>query len=212
MRYRTIIFDFDGTLADTENAMRESLNAVAKGFGFAPISEMEKEVLRRMNAREFLTGRLGIPVWNIFKTAFLVYKARKEFNSRSADIQLFPGISDLLRKFRAAGYQIGVVSTNSVSVIRGVLGDSNGDVDFIRKGSLLFGKSFALRRTLWWYGLSRHSVVYVGDEVRDARSCRTVGIPMIGVGWGLNDVHTLCKEGVDAAVSQEELRKKVMAE
>src|SRR3989344_2385250 len=118
MRYFTILFDFDGTLADTESVMRESLNAIAKKSGFLPISETENETLRGMNAREFLTTRLGISPWNIVKTIHLIRRTRREFIARAGGIRLFPGVADLLRQLKAAGFQVGIVSTNTVPVMK----------------------------------------------------------------------------------------------
>ena len=212
MRYRTVIFDFDGTLADTERAMQESLNALASEFGFSRIADEEKSVLRKMNAREFLTRRLGIPIWHLYKVLRLVRRGRREFATRSGEVRLFPRVPEMLRTLHVAGYRVGIVSTNTVTVMCGILGDSNADIDFLRSGSLLLGKSRALKRVLRQCGRDQSPVVYVGDEVRDAKTCRAVGIAMIGVGWGLNDAHTLRNEGIEVAETLEELSEKILAQ
>lgn len=210
MKYHTVIFDFDGTLADSGNTFFDVINALAPEFGFSPIVAEEIPELRKMGSREFLTVRLGIPLWNLYKVSRFIRRARGEFAAHAAGIRLFPDVPELLRKLRKIGYHIGVVSTNTVPVMRDILGDSNADIDFLRSGSLLLGKSYALRRVVRHIGSHRSEVLYVGDEVRDARTCRAVGIAMIGVGWGLNDRDTLREEGIEVAETWAELSEKIL--
>jgi phosphoglycolate phosphatase len=207
----TVLFDFDGTLADTEGSMRESLNSLAREFGFPPITDAEKVALRRMDAREFLSKRLGIPIWNSIKVRRLLRQAKRAFEMRADSVHLFPEASDLVRSLHENGCRVGIVSTNSDAVIRRVLGGLNADIDFIRTGSMLMGKSRPIRRILREYRLDPATVVYVSDEVRDAHLCRRVGIPMIGVAWGLNDSDALRAQGIDVALTWDDLKEKLTA-
>ena len=208
----TILFDFDGTLADTEDSMRESLNSLADEFGFRPIASTEKLVLGRMGAREFLSRRLGIPLWKSIKIRRLIRKARRSFATRVAGVRLFPGAAELVASLHAAGYRIGIVSTNTEAVIRRVLGELKDAIDFVRIGSVMIGKSRPIRRILREGHLDPAAVVYVSDEVRDADMCRRVGIPMIGVAWGLNDAESLRAHGVAVATTWADLQAKLAAQ
>lgn len=209
MKYNTVLFDFDGTLADTEDAMRESLNSISKRFGFRPVKKEERNILREMSTPDFLVARLRVPVWNILKTVLLIRAMQRAFNKHVDALKLFPGMADLIHSLHKEGYRVGIVSTNSVRNIRHVIGDLQSDIDCIQRGSVLFGKSRALKRIIRKYHLDRMSVLYIGDELRDAHLCRTLGIPMIGVGWGLNSAEALGREGIEVALTPEELRRRI---
>jgi phosphoglycolate phosphatase len=64
MRYRLIIFDFDGTLADSRDWMRGVFNGVARRYRFRTISEAEMEMLRGHDNRAILRY-LGVPGWKL---------------------------------------------------------------------------------------------------------------------------------------------------
>jgi phosphoglycolate phosphatase len=73
-----VLFDFDGTIADTEQLVLEATNALADEFGFEPIRPEEHPAIRAMGARERLVKRLGIPLWNVPKVRRIERRAREE--------------------------------------------------------------------------------------------------------------------------------------
>jgi phosphoglycolate phosphatase len=54
------------------------------------------------------------------------------------------------------------------------------------------------------YGLRADELLYVGDEVRDVNACRKVGIPIVGVSWGLNDHNALVEAEANYVVDTPE--------
>ena len=84
------------------------------------------------------------------------------------------------------------------------------EVDFVHAGSAVFGKARAIRSVLREHRVDISRVIYVGDELRDLEACRAVGIPMIGVGWGLNAPEALEARGAVVVVTQEELRANIL--
>lgn len=210
MKYEAVIFDFDGTLADTETLLRAVLNSLSDEFGFEPIAEHEMGVLRQMSARELLTKRLKIPAWNIWKAARLERRGKKVFVEQAAEIALFPGIADLLKRLREERVRTGIVSSNMSAIVERALLAEDAAVDFMVAGFSVFGKARALKKAIRRHAIDRRSCVYVGDELRDVEACRIAGLPMIGVGWGLNTPEALAKEGVDVVSSVQELREKLL--
>jgi phosphoglycolate phosphatase len=205
MKYEVVLFDFDGTLADSEQLSLDIMNALAPEFGYAPITPDEIPKLKRMSAWQLLDQRSGIPLWNFAKIRRLEKRVREEFQTRSKMIKLFPGISGLLRGLREAGYRIGVVSSNAENIVEHVLQGGGVKIDFIHAGSRFFGKARALRATLKEYSLHRSHVIYIGDELRDIDACRKVGVDMIAVGWGFNAPDALQSAGARVAATPEEL-------
>jgi phosphoglycolate phosphatase-like HAD superfamily hydrolase len=64
MRYRLVIFDFDGTLADSFPWFLRSIDSVADRFRFRRLREGDVELLRGHGAREIIRY-LGIPTWKL---------------------------------------------------------------------------------------------------------------------------------------------------
>lgn len=58
--------------------------------------------------------------------------------------------------------------------------------DFVDGGARILGKGRRLRSILQRYRLKPSEVFYVGDEMRDIRAARQVGMQSIAVTWGFN--------------------------
>ncbi len=199
MKYNVVLFDFDGTIADTQDVALNTLNALSREFGYEPISEKEFPTLRTYGARELLVKRLGIPLWNLWKIYRLEKRGRAEFRSRSAGVKAFPGISQLLIALRVDKYKVGIVTSNEAPIVRRVLKAASADIDILDTDSAVMSKSRAIKRTLRAHKLDPKRVVYVGDELRDVDACRKAGIDMIGVGWGYNGAEALKQAGTRVA-------------
>lgn len=205
MKHHTILFDFDGTLADTQGLALEILNTLAPEFGMRPITPDEVPALKQLSAWELLVKRSGIPVWNLWKLRRLERRIREEFLVRAGSVKLFPGIAGLLRKLDAAGLELGIVSSNSPAVVAGALEHAGVRVHFMHTGSRFFGKYYAIKAALREYSIGRAGTLYVGDELRDAEACKKMEIEMLGVGWGFNSPEALRASGVPVASTPEEL-------
>ena len=205
MKYRTVIFDFDGTLADSAALSLDIMNSLAPEFGFAPASDDELPQLKKMSARELLAKRIHIPLWNIPKLRRLERRVREKFAKRAGEIRVFDAIPEMMRSLFAAGLEIGVVSSNSQEIVGSVLGRADIETHFIHAGSRFFGKTRAIKSALEEYSVDRSHAIYVGDELRDLDACRKVGIDMIAVGWGFNAADALRSAGARVAATPQEL-------
>jgi len=179
----TLIFDFDGTLADTLASIIHIINNHAEELHIQPLSERDVDKLRGLSSREILRkydiSRLRLPS--------LMLRSQKELHERIHEVDLFPGIHDLVLALKAAGFRLGILTSNSGANVRKLLRARDLDVfDFIHSETRLFGKKRALRRLLRRQGLRRDEVIYVGDETRDIEACRSVPIPVISVSWGFH--------------------------
>ncbi|MEJ2259980.1 MAG: HAD hydrolase-like protein, partial [Nitrosopumilaceae archaeon] len=80
MQRPVVIFDFDGTIANTLDSIIEIMNNLSGDFGFRKIQGKDKEYLRGKRPREIL-NYLGI---SLFKLPFVIRKVRREINSHIA--------------------------------------------------------------------------------------------------------------------------------
>ena len=189
MRYALVVWDFDGTLADTLENVLQIFNEIAPGFGLAPITDAQ--TLRDTTPMEFLRTR-KIPLWKLPALRQAVVARQRE---AMAHIRLHPGIPDVLAQLGRKGCQMGIVSSNAEENIRICLRAHATEpwFEFIVGYPRLFGKQRMLRRIVRQRGLAPHTVLYVGDEVRDILAARDAGMDVAAVTWGANSPGLLAR-------------------
>ena len=74
MTLKVIVFDFDGTLADTYDAFIEIANSLSEEFGYKPVNEKEQENLKNLSARDLIKQS----EISVFKIPVLELSIRKE--------------------------------------------------------------------------------------------------------------------------------------
>jgi phosphoglycolate phosphatase len=180
---RTLIFDFDGTIADTLSAIIRNINEHAEEFKIRPLDAKDVEDLRGLSNAEIIK-KYKIP---LVKIPGLLIRSQKELHHRMHEVALFPGIRELVLELKARGVGLGILTSNSEENVRKLLRARGLDVfDFIHSESNLLGKNRALLHLLQKHALNRESVLYVGDEVRDIEACQKISVAIIAVTWGFH--------------------------
>jgi phosphoglycolate phosphatase len=175
-----MIFDFDGTLADSAGWFRSILPDLARRFGFRCPDEDELEVLRHKPPREVMRI-LKIPHWKLVLIAVHVRKRAAKADA----FPLFGGIPDVLRHLSAQGIRIAVVSSNAEVNVRRALGPQlSGLVSGWSCGAGMFGKARHFRDVLKKMKVAPGRALAVGDELRDIEAAREVGLKTAAVTWG----------------------------
>ena len=188
---KVIIFDFDGTLADTIDILLRITNRLSAEFGFKSATKEELAQLSNLNSWQILQYS-GI---SIFKFPLLIRRLKAELHSEISHIQLFPGIKEVLLELKKRGFQLGIITSNSRENVLGAL-EKNGLQDtftFIYSGST-FGKHKVINKWLRIENINPEKVVYVGDEIRDIDAAKKTGIKVIAVGWGFNSPQALAAQ------------------
>jgi HAD superfamily hydrolase (TIGR01549 family) len=188
---KVIIFDFDGTLADTIDILLSITNRLSAEFGFKSATKEELAQLSNLNSWQILQYS-GI---SIFKFPLLIRRLKAELHSEILHIQLFPGIKEVLLELKKRGFQLGIITSNSRENVLAAL-TKNGLPDtftFIYSGST-FGKHKVINKWLRIENINPEKVVYVGDEVRDIDAAKKTGIKVIAVGWGFNSPQALAAQ------------------
>lgn len=189
--YRLVIFDFDGTLADTFDWFVGIVGDVADRYRFRRPEPQDRDALRRMGPRELLS-HLEVRRWKVP----LIARHMRALKSASLDqLSLFPGVSDMLRSLSEAGITIGIVSSDSEANIRTGLGpEIAGQVDIFDCGASLFGKRAHIARVVRRAGIRAEQTLYVGDEIRDGEAARAAGVDFGAVSWGYCDLEGLNRQ------------------
>jgi phosphoglycolate phosphatase len=197
MTVRTLIFDFDGTLANSLDATLRVANELAPEFGYRPAEAHEIEALRGASYRS-IAAQLGI-AWH--KIPLIATRVRKELASKVSDMATFDGLPQVLLELRSRGLQLGVLTSNDISnVERFFSARGLTCFDFITSSSSVWGKERRLKSLLRSRRLGAHEVAYVGDEVRDIEATKPLGVSMIAVSWGYTSRAFLAQHAPDFIV------------
>jgi phosphoglycolate phosphatase len=178
--YSLVIFDLDGTLADSFPWFRRHVNGVADRFGFRRVADEDVDGLRHASSREILR-RLEVPTW---KLPAIARHMRQLKSQHLADIPLFLGTEVMLRTLSDAGFRLALVSSDSEANARQQLGELTTLFSDFDCGASIFGKAAKFRRVVKRAGLTPADTISIGDEVRDIEAARAAGIACGAVRWG----------------------------
>ncbi|HSQ56908.1 MAG TPA: HAD-IA family hydrolase [Gemmata sp.] len=196
MPFKLVVFDFDGTLADSLSTAVAIFNRLAAELGHRPIVDVA--AARAMTTKQFLRHH-GISFWRLPR---LVRRYRAVATAESDSTRLFPNLTIALACLHATGVRLGVLSSNAEENIRRSL-RANGVEDlfgFVVGYPKLFGKGRALKRIIRVEGVNRSEVLYVGDEVRDVEAARKAGVTSAAVTWGFHSESLLRANAPDHLV------------
>ncbi len=180
-----ILFDFDGTIADTLEYLFTIGNELAAKFNYRRVERHEIEHHRNLTLRQ-LMKTLGVSPFNV--PAILI-QGKRALRARIHEVKIFEGVDNILNGLKERGIRLGVVSTNTRENIEDVLRNHGlkEAVEFICIGSGVLGKAHALRKAVKEHRLDIGCTLFVGDEIRDLEAARRAGIPFAAVGWGYNN-------------------------
>jgi len=195
-----LIFDFDGTIANTLETGLRIFNEVAEEYSLERITMEEAKELRKLNTRALL-DHLGI---SRILAVRLGAHLRKVLHSRMDEVDLMPEVDRAIRTLFDDGYPLGILSSNSRENIRDFL-DRFGLGDcflFIEAGVSLFGKPQRIKNLLKKRKLEPAEVAYIGDETRDMEAARIATVRSIAVCWGANGREAMVTEGPDYCIDR----------
>jgi phosphoglycolate phosphatase-like HAD superfamily hydrolase len=185
MNDKTIIFDFDGTLADTFSLVVDVSYEIAGNSKRLPPGQIEP--LRQLPLLKAVRA-LGISWWQIPKLTLLT---RRRMFSRIREVPVFPGVAEALHGLDMAGYKMCVLTSNhrrnAQSMLRAHgLEQYFSDIVSVPYGNVFF-KIYGLRKLVHRNHLKAENCFYVGNEVLDLHAAERSGMRAIATTWGGHD-------------------------
>ncbi len=193
MPIKLVIFDFDGTLADSFPWFLDVFDAVAERFDFRKLDRSNIEALRHLDARELMRLH-GVPPW---KVPMIAAHARTLQSRDLHRIPMFDGMAGVLEHLAVQGVQTAVVTSNARGNVETVLGASAGHIRHYACGASMFGKVAKFRTVMKAAGVKPEETLAIGDEVRDIDAAGACGMVAGAVVWGYSAPARLATERPD---------------
>ncbi len=196
---KIILFDFDGTLADSILNQLEIYNFLAKKYGGTIIRQDEISKLRDYSVRQLINW-MKIPWWRLPQ---LLSEARELLKTKPIP-PIVADIDKVIMNLYQHNYQLGIVTSNSGEYVQEFLNQHNllSYFSLISSEPDLFKKNEKLINLVKQNNWLKSEVVYIGDEVRDAQAAKKAGVCFVGVSWGLNSFKTLLQTSAVKVVKQ----------
>jgi phosphoglycolate phosphatase len=186
---RAVLFDLDGTLADTAGDLASALNRVRRDRGLEPLPVAELRAHASAGARGLLRAGMNVTTeaaeYLPLRDAFLLHYEQ----CLAETTHLFAGVGALLDELDARGLPWGIVTNKATRFTRPVVAALKLDA---RAGAVVSGDTtphakphpeplLHAARTL---GMSAAQCVYVGDDLRDVLAGNAAGMSTLVARWG----------------------------
>lgn len=179
--FKYVIFDFDGTLADSRVVLVSAWNLLAKKHNFKEMKLEELDTFKKLSIKE-RSRLLKMP---LLKLPIILPQFFQLYRQGIKAIKPFDGIKEMLNMVEKKGYKIAIISSNSKDNILYFLKHYQiNNIKEILCSNRIHGKDRLITRFLREKRLKPSEVIYVGDEHRDLVACKKTGVKMIWVGWG----------------------------
>ena len=185
---KTLIFDFDGTIADSFEIALEIAYEVS---GVPRLSKQEMQRLRQLPLTK-LVRELHVPLRRLPK---LLLQGRQMMRQRIDEVRPFPGMPEVLAQLHGEGYSLLVISSNSEQNVRAFLQATKLEdyFDAVYGSASVFNKASSLKKVIRKSHLKSRDCFYIGDEVRDIIAARKAHVDAVAVTWGYQAPGALAK-------------------
>jgi len=192
--YELLIFDWDGTIIDSEALIISCMQAAAEEVGVeAPQDETVRNIIG-----------LGLPeaIMRIFPDADHVFveKMRIAYAQRfmQADptkTHLFPGVRETLERLQAKGYRLAVATGKSRRGLDRVFAETGlgalFEVSKCADETTSKPDPHMLDEIIWLTGVDRKKALMIGDTEYDLLMGNNAGIDTVAVSYGAHHIDRL---------------------
>lgn len=180
-----LIFDFDGTLADTFPLIVEITYDITHARRLPPA---KIETLRQVPLVQAVR-QLGGKPWDL---PFLILLTRRAMFVRMDEVPAFHGVLKAVKALHDQGHHLFVLTSNRTRNVQAFLEKRGLEAYF--EGvyhCTMFTKGRAINRILKSNRLAAEHTFYIGNEAADIDAARGTGVRAIGVTWSGQDEATL---------------------
>ena len=200
-RFKTVIFDLDGTLLDTLEDLTDAVNYALGAYKMPQRTIEEIRSFVGNGVRNLMLQAVPDGEENPdFQEIFALFK---EYYGEHCNDKTGPyhGVLDLMKELKKQGYVMGIVSNKIDSAVKEL--NSMYFADYIQ---VAIGEKEGVQRkpapdtvfaALQELEKEKESAIYIGDSEVDFATAKNAGIPCVSVLWGFRDREFLEKCGAD---------------
>ena len=207
MKNQAVMFDLDGTLADTLADIAAAGNHMLSQFSQAPLPMQRYRYLAGQGVRYLVREALNTHDSDdrIERGIALVegFYAQHEHERTVA----YPGVDDLLEALSRRGVAMAVLSNKPDAPARHLVAHLFADLEFQavrghRDGAALKPDPAAALEIARELAIPPENWLYVGDTAVDMQTGRGAGMTTVGVTWGFRDEPELLESGAQAIIHE----------
>lgn len=204
---RLILFDLDGTIAESGSGIMRSIEAALRAQGIRSYTAKQLQACVGPPLRESFTGIFGLSEERA-KKAVQDFRARYE-TVGIFELSVYDGIPQLLKRLKEAGFLLAVASSKPEQFVRQILAryqldaylpvvaGATMDESLVEKADII---RLSIRRAREQFPESRFSeegIWMVGDRHYDVEGAKNAGLRCIGVTYGYGTRAELQTAGAD---------------
>lgn len=214
-KFGTILFDFDGTIANTGRGIVNAAGYALEKFG---ITVKDKTELYKFVGPPLVAAFEDFYGFTEEKAVKAVEYYREYYKTKGVfETDIYPGIKPLLKTLKTEGYTVAVATSKPEFFVHQISDSEDISKYFDVVSGATFDASRGTKEEVIRYALellnkeNADGVVMVGDRFYDAEGAKKCGIPTIGVLYGFGSEEELKKAGVFAtAKTPEEVHKIIL--
>ena len=193
MKNRLLIFDLDGTIADTLPSIAEAINMCASHFGYPQKSEDEVRLAvgngvgvllqKTMPESEMADFDKCAKIKEYFAECYEITQAKVD--------TAYSGMAELMRKLYSKGYILAVLSNKPDNLVKmiinnifpdGIISEAMGQTDLPKKPDPTVPIMIAEK-----FGVRPEDTYFIGDSEVDVITGKNAGMITLAVSWGFRD-------------------------
>jgi len=185
-----LIFDFDGTVVDSAGLYIKLCNEMADELKVPPVNIESLKELAGLTIKQ-RCKKLNI---SFYRLPFISSVVQEKIAEHIHELKWIKGMEEEILKLKNMGYDLKIISSNSVSNILSFFENNNPNLfEDIYSSKGIFNKHHSIKALLKKYGIKRDEAIYIGDEFRDIKACKKAKIRIIAVTWGYDPKELLIK-------------------
>lgn len=194
MSVEVLVFDWDGTLVDSEAHIVDSITQAAQAMKLEPLSYDRKKSIIGLGMREALNVLYpGLSEKDI--DTMRQHYSGYFFKRGTSEHDLFPNVVDTLSQLKAQGYRLAVATGKSRNGLSKALVSTGLNVYFEieRCADETASKPhpLMLQQIAEHFAVAPERMLMVGDTSYDLEMAAAFGMPSVGVSYGVHDVSLL---------------------
>jgi phosphoglycolate phosphatase-like HAD superfamily hydrolase len=199
-KFKLVIFDFDGTIADSFDICFDGVNEIFEERGWRKVPKIQKEKARELSAKDVLKY---FKVSN-YQIAFIARKLFRIIERDFYKVKIFPELKKTLKALKKQDFKIVILTSNIKRNVEPFLEREEikelFDDYYYKSG--IFSKDRLINKLVKKYKVKKRETILIGDEIRDIKASKKSRIKMVAVTWGFNNKKVLAQNNPNYIVDK----------